>query len=225
MSEKRSRASENDPGTPPARNLGAGNARCGAHDGDNDRDPLTRIVAAGRAQGEAPAARLEAARLAREPAAVRRAARRLGLLVSRRRVASRGPRRAGGAPRSAGRRARGPQRRLRRAALLQGGERGGPEGARGSGGDLASQGRPRSAATRAPSFTARSASKLGIPRSARDDWRGGKPATRLTLLVENRAGYRNLCRLITAGALGQAEGRDVGRRGTRSRRTRRDCTV
>src|SRR5262252_5849676 len=29
---------------------------------------------------------------------------------------------------------------------------------------------------------------------------------RLTLLVENRTGYRNLCRLITAGALGKAKG-------------------
>src|SRR5215813_13384636 len=31
--------------------------------------------------------------------------------------------------------------------------------------------------------------------------RGGSGAPRLTLLVENRAGYKNLCRLITAGAL------------------------
>src|SRR5262249_32264959 len=29
---------------------------------------------------------------------------------------------------------------------------------------------------------------------------------RLTLLVENRTGYRNLCRLLTAGALGKAKG-------------------
>ncbi|HLN58832.1 MAG TPA: PHP domain-containing protein, partial [Thermoanaerobaculia bacterium] len=34
---------------------------------------------------------------------------------------------------------------------------------------------------------------------------GTKPP-RLTLLVENRAGYRNLCRLITAGALGKEKG-------------------
>src|SRR5215831_9625960 len=32
------------------------------------------------------------------------------------------------------------------------------------------------------------------------------PGPRLTLLVENRAGYKNLCRLITAGALGKAKG-------------------
>ncbi len=33
-----------------------------------------------------------------------------------------------------------------------------------------------------------------------------RPAPRLTLLVESRAGYRNLCRLITTGALGKAKG-------------------
>ena len=32
------------------------------------------------------------------------------------------------------------------------------------------------------------------------------PLPRLTLLVENRTGYRNLCRLITAGALGKPKG-------------------
>ncbi len=32
------------------------------------------------------------------------------------------------------------------------------------------------------------------------------PASRLTLLVENRNGYRNLCRLLTAGALGRPKG-------------------
>ena len=59
--------------------------------------------------------------------------------------------------------------------------------------------------------------KFGIPRSARDDGRGarddgrgarddGGETPRLTLLVENRAGYRNLCRLITAGALGKPKG-------------------
>jgi error-prone DNA polymerase len=34
----------------------------------------------------------------------------------------------------------------------------------------------------------------------------GDGAARLTLLVENRAGYKNLCRLITAGALGKPKG-------------------
>jgi error-prone DNA polymerase len=33
-----------------------------------------------------------------------------------------------------------------------------------------------------------------------------QPLNRLTLLVENRVGYRNLCRLITAGALGKPKG-------------------
>lgn len=35
---------------------------------------------------------------------------------------------------------------------------------------------------------------------------GGHERSRLTLLVENRAGYRNLCRLITAGARGKPKG-------------------
>ncbi len=41
----------------------------------------------------------------------------------------------------------------------------------------------------------------GVPRFARDDGEA-----RLTLLVENRTGYKNLCRLITAGALGKPKG-------------------
>ncbi len=35
---------------------------------------------------------------------------------------------------------------------------------------------------------------------------GGAPLPRLTLLVENRTGYKNLCRLITSGALGKPKG-------------------
>ncbi len=57
----------------------------------------------------------------------------------------------------------------------------------------------------------------GIPRFARNDGGGfarndgGSSArndrrNRLTLLVENQTGYKNLCRLITAGALGHAKG-------------------
>jgi len=49
------------------------------------------------------------------------------------------------------------------------------------------------------------------PRNGgRGGGRGGIPAaaacTRLTFLVESRAGYKNLCRLITAGALGKPKG-------------------
>src|SRR5262249_47763333 len=40
--------------------------------------------------------------------------------------------------------------------------------------------------------------------------RGGSGAPRLTLLVENRAGYKNLCRLITAGALEKEKGATAG---------------
>ncbi|MGH9366976.1 MAG: error-prone DNA polymerase, partial [Thermoanaerobaculia bacterium] len=43
-----------------------------------------------------------------------------------------------------------------------------------------------------------SLASLGVTRAG--------DAARLTLLVENRAGYKNLCRLITAGALGKAKG-------------------
>jgi error-prone DNA polymerase len=46
----------------------------------------------------------------------------------------------------------------------------------------------------------------GVPRSARDDGGRARDDKRLTLLVENRAGYKNLCRLITAGALGKPKG-------------------
>src|SRR6202008_1441425 len=48
----------------------------------------------------------------------------------------------------------------------------------------------------------------GIPRRSapRDDGKEAAALPRLTLLVENRAGYRNLCRLITAGALGKPKG-------------------
>jgi error-prone DNA polymerase len=43
--------------------------------------------------------------------------------------------------------------------------------------------------------------RRSVPRSARNDTR-----SRLTLLVENRTGYKNLCRLITSGALERAKG-------------------
>lgn len=48
----------------------------------------------------------------------------------------------------------------------------------------------------------------GILRCAQDDSLNSlkREVPRLTLLVENRTGYRNLCRLITAGALGKPKG-------------------
>ncbi|MEO8217935.1 MAG: error-prone DNA polymerase [Acidobacteriota bacterium] len=39
-----------------------------------------------------------------------------------------------------------------------------------------------------------------------DEARQPEPSTRLTLLVENQTGYRNFCRLLTAGALGRPKG-------------------
>ena len=70
---------------------------------------------------------------------------------------------------------------------------GGPEATRGRGGPGRSAARSRR-------------SGRGHPRRR----------TRLTLLAENRTGYRNLCRLLTAAALRPAEGRSPRHLGTRS---------
>ena len=55
------------------------------------------------------------------------------------------------------------------------------------------------ASRRARRTTSGSLAALGVSRT-------GEDAVRLTLLVESRTGYKNLCRLITAGALGKAKG-------------------
>ncbi len=55
------------------------------------------------------------------------------------------------------------------------------------------------ASRRARRTTSGSLAALGMSRT-------GEDAVRLTLLVESRTGYKNLCRLITAGALGKAKG-------------------
>src|SRR5262245_20187909 len=44
------------------------------------------------------------------------------------------------------------------------------------------------------------------PRTAQRKTQDPRHDVRLTLLVENRTGYKNLCRLITAGALGKPKG-------------------
>ncbi len=62
---------------------------------------------------------------------------------------------------------------------------------------------PRSEATRDP-FPSRAMTRKGS-LAALGMTRAREPA-RLTLLVESRAGYRNLCRLLTAGALGKPKG-------------------
>ena len=73
-------------------------------------------------QGKAPRTHLQPRRGA-GAAALRRAARRLGVLLSRRRLAARGSRRPRRRARPAGDRAGRPQRRLGGAAVLQGGAR------------------------------------------------------------------------------------------------------
>ena len=65
---------------------------------------------------------------------------------------------------------------------------------------LREQSHPEERSDEGPLFKPNRDSKRdGARRLARD-------GTRLTLLVENRAGYRNLCRLLTAGALGKPKG-------------------
>ncbi len=54
-----------------------------------------------------------------------------------------------------------------------------------------------------PVWNAAKSAKSG--KSGRDAMVAAEPV-RLTLLVESRAGYRNLCRLLTAGALGKEKG-------------------
>ncbi len=192
MSEKRSRASENDPGTPPARNLGAGNASCGAND-DRVRDPLALIVAAGarkeklRQRSWKPPASTSSPR----PYAELRAASAFSFLDG----------------------SSLPEDLVEQAARL----------------DLPAVGLvDRNGVYGAPRFykAAREAGLKALvgaevtlrdapltPPSPPRGGRGGKGGAanevkppRLTLLVENRAGYRNLCRLITAGALGKPKG-------------------
>ncbi|HEY7113220.1 MAG TPA: error-prone DNA polymerase [Thermoanaerobaculia bacterium] len=204
MTEKRSRASENAPGTPPARNLGAGNASCGAHD---DRDPLERIVAAGArkeklrqrtwkppasAASPRPYAELRAASAfsfldgSSLPEDLVEQAANLDLpavaLVDRNGVY--GAPRFYKAAREAGLKALvGAEVTLRQQSH--------PEERRDEGSRASRRGRRQSSGSLA---------SLGMTRVS------SEPATRVTLLVENRAGYRNLCRLITAGALGKPKG-------------------
>ncbi len=203
MSEKRSRASENDPGTPPARNLGAGNASCGAH--DRDGDPLARIVAAGarkeklRQRSWKPHASHASPRSYAElraasafsfldgsslPEDLVEQAARLDLpavaLVDRNGVY--------GAPR-----------------FYKAAREAGVKALVGAEVTLRTLGHPEEHSVGAGLVPARgeTGGRKGRPYDSRA---GGKAATRLTLLVENRAGYRNLCRLITAGALGKPKG-------------------
>ena len=176
---------------PPSRNLGVGNASCGGH-----ADPLALIVSAGARKEklrQREFARRRPRARSRSPTSSCARRRRSRFSTARR------------CPRTSSRRPRAreipavalvdAQRRLRRAAVLQGGEGGGGQGARRGGG----RARSRSGG---PSATPRRGEGQGPPAPARTETSDPPPH----LLVENRAGYRNLCRLITAGALGKPKG-------------------
>ena len=129
----------------------------------------------GSPQREAAAARLGPLRPPREApaAAVRGAARRVGFLLLGWGVAARGPDRRSRALRDPGRRARGPQRRLRGAAFLQGGESGRDQGAGGSGGDFGRGISPcHLERSDEGSLSRLDHDSKGIPRCARDDTGG-----------------------------------------------------
>ncbi|HYB54159.1 MAG TPA: error-prone DNA polymerase [Thermoanaerobaculia bacterium] len=189
MPDKRSRPSDNAPELPPARDLGAGNASCGG--GTHEIDPFSRIVA--------PGARKErlrrrswnppASRLAPRPYAELRAASAFSFLDG----------------------ASLPEDLIDRAAGLglpavalvdRNGVYGAPRFYKAA----------READIKAlvgAEVTLRGDSPLTLaspPRGRRGEEPPAPPPPRITLLVENRAGYRNLCRLITAGALGRAKG-------------------
>jgi error-prone DNA polymerase len=179
--DKRTRPSGNAPEMPPSRNLGVGNSSCGGH-GPEAGDPLRLIVAAG--------ARKERLR--------------------ERDFGRRGPARA--RPR--------PYAELRVASafsFLDGASL--PE-------DLVEQAArceipavalvDRNGVYGAPRFykAAKAAGiKALVGAEATVDSAASNPKSKiqnpkctLTLLVENRTGYKNLCRLLTAGALGKPKG-------------------
>jgi error-prone DNA polymerase len=184
MAEKRTRSSGNPPELPPSRNLGVGNASCGGH--ADSGDPLKRIVAAGARKEKLKQRDFE-----------KRPTRTKAPRYAEMRVASAFSFLDGSSlPEDLVEEAA--RREIPAVALV---DRNGVYGA------------PRfyKAATQAGikalvgaevtlcdavALSSRGPKGRGIPNSF----------PRLTLLVENRAGYKNLCRLITAGALGKPKG-------------------
>ncbi len=128
----------------------------------------------------------------------------LGLLVPRRRLAAGGPPPGGRQSGAAGGRPDGRQRRLRRPPLLPGGPSGRDQSAGGA--EVVLDEDPplhQRAGRRGP---------LGLlpePRPAparKGSLRPPRKAPGSPLLVESRAGYKNLCRLLTAAARGRPKG-------------------
>ncbi|HEY4228590.1 MAG TPA: PHP domain-containing protein, partial [Thermoanaerobaculia bacterium] len=200
--ERRSRSSGNAPEMPPSRNLGVGNAGCGGHTGGaGEGDPLKLIVAAGarkerlrqrefQQSSPRPKPRYAELRVASAfsfldgaslPEDLVEQAARCEIpavaLVDRNGVY--------GAPRFyKAAKAAGIKALVGAEVTLCG------EAA------LSSRG---AAATRDP-FPSRNVTRKGSLAPF------GMTDPRLTLLVENPTGYKNLCRLITAGALGRPKG-------------------
>src|SRR5512143_379555 len=193
MSDRRTRPSGNAPEVPPSRNLGTGNSDCG-HDGA----PMPAIVAAGARKEKLrqrtwnppafrgqprPYAELRAASAfsfldgASLPEDLIEEACRLGLPA----VALVDTNGVYGAPR-----------------FYKAAREAGIKALVGAEVTLREQGHPEERSDEG------SAREAGVGRRKA----GGGPtkSPRLTLLVENRAGYKNRCRLITAGALGKEKG-------------------
>ena len=211
MAEKRTRPSGSAPEMPPSRNMGVGNVSCGGRHGDGD--PLSAIVSAGARKEKlrhrdfaSPAARRTKATAYSElrcasafsfldgaslPEDLVEEAARLEIpavaLVDRNGVY--GAPRFYKAAKSAGLRAIVGAEVTLQPPLPAGEGRGEGHSGRKSRNDDSSP-HPPSPSPSPP--------------------KGGRgfvdSAPRLTLLVENRIGYRNLCRLITAGALGKPKG-------------------
>jgi error-prone DNA polymerase len=204
--DKRTRPSGNVPEMPPSRNLGVGNASCGGHaDRGSGGDPLKRIVAAGARKEKlrerefrrsaSPRAKPRYAELrvasafsfldgASLPEDLVEQAARCEIpavaLVDRNGVY--GAPRFYKAAKTAGIKA------LVGAEVTLCGEAA-----------LSSRG-ARQVVTRDP-FVSRNGTRKGSLAPL-----GMTESARLTLLVENPTGYKNLCRLITAGALGKPKG-------------------
>ena len=176
--DKRTRPSGNAPEMPPSRNLGVGNSSCGGHDGKGG-DPLKLIVAAG-ARKEKLRERdwnRSAPRAKPRPYAELRVASAFSFLD--------------GASLPEDLIEQAARCEIPAVALV---DRNGVYGA------------PRFyKAAKAAGLKALVGAEVTIS-GGREGRPYGTMARRITLLVENRTGYKNLCRLISAGALGKPKG-------------------
>src|SRR6185312_12904991 len=158
-------------------------------------------------------------------APLRRAPRRLGLLLSRRRFAPRGSRRAGGGPGASGGGAGGRQRRLCRSSLPYRGEAGGDQGSRRRRDDAGRRAQPLPAASPLRPHRTGSRSQAGR-RTARGGHAGPAHSARRQpgrLPQPLPAGYRRRPRPAQRGGAGLLgpPGRACGRPPLPDRRRRR----